>query len=83
MTKMRENAFGAFKFPKKSWGRSPRSPATAPPFNISWIRPCRINEFRGFLSRFSTNFHEILHTLFSIHVVTVLINILEVRPFDM
>ena len=28
--------------------------------------------FRGFLSQFSTNFHEILHTLFSIHVVTTL-----------
>ena len=26
----------------------------------------RIIEFRGFLSQFSTNFHEILHTLFSI-----------------
>ena len=32
----------------------------------------RIIEFRGFLSQFSTNFHEILHTLFSIHVVTTL-----------
>ena len=43
-----------------------------------------VNDFRGFLSQFSTNFHEISHTLFSIHVVTtlkVLINILEVRPF--
>ena len=30
MTKMRENAFGASKFPKKSWGRSPRPPTTAP-----------------------------------------------------
>ena len=30
----------------------------------------RIIEFRGFLSQFSTNFHEISHTLFSIHVVT-------------
>ena len=28
------------------------------------------NEFRGFLSQFSTNFHEILHTLFSMLVVT-------------
>ena len=38
-----------------------------------------VNDFRGFLSQFSTNFHEISHTLFSIHVVTnlkVLINIL-------
>ena len=26
--------------------------------------------YRGFLSQFLTNFHEILHTLFSIHVVT-------------
>ena len=32
----------------------------------------RIIEFRGFLSQFSTNFHEILHTLFSIHVLTTL-----------
>ena len=32
----------------------------------------RIIEFRGFLSQFSTNFHEISHTLFSIHVVTTL-----------
>ena len=32
----------------------------------------RIIEFRGFLSQFSTNFYEILHTLFSIHVVTTL-----------
>ena len=32
----------------------------------------RIIEFRGFLSQFATNFHEILHTLFSIHVVTTL-----------
>ena len=34
-----------------------------------------------------TNFHEILHTLFPIHVndypENVLINIVEVRPFDM
>ena len=29
-----------------------------------------VNEFRRFLSQFSTNFHEILHTLISIHVVT-------------
>ena len=44
-----------------------------------------MNDFRRFLSQFSTIFHQILHTLFSIHVVTtvkVLINILEVRPFD-
>ena len=32
----------------------------------------RIIEFRGFLSQFSTNFHEILHTPFFIHVVTAL-----------
>ena len=32
----------------------------------------RIIEFRGFLSQFLTDFHEILHTLFSIHVVTPL-----------
>ena len=38
----------------------------------------RIIEFRGFLGQFSTNFHEILHTLFSIHVVTTLKSILEV-----
>ena len=31
-----------------------------------------VNEFRRFLSQFSTNFHEILHILFSIHVVTTL-----------
>ena len=49
----------------------------------------RIIEFRGFLSQFSTNFHEILLTLFSIHVVSTLKisqsfdSILEVRPFDM
>ena len=29
----------------------------------------RIIEFREFLNQFSTNFYEILHTLFSIHVV--------------
>ena len=29
-----------------------------------------VNEFRRFLSQSSTNFHEILHSLFSIHVVT-------------
>ena len=34
--------------------------------------PTRIIEFRGFLLQFSTNFHEILHTLFSLHVVTTL-----------
>ena len=41
-----------------------------------------VNDSRQFLSQFSTNFHEILHTLISIHVVTtlkVLINILEVK----
>ena len=32
----------------------------------------RIIEFRGSLSQFSTNFHKILHTLFSIHGVTTL-----------
>ena len=31
-----------------------------------------VNDFCGFLSQFSTNFHEILHTLFSIQVVTTL-----------
>ena len=31
-----------------------------------------VNEFRRFFGQFSTNFHEILHTLFSIHVVTTL-----------
>ena len=31
-----------------------------------------VDEFRRFLSQFSINFHEILHTLFSIHVVTTL-----------
>ena len=31
-----------------------------------------VNEFRRFLSQFSTNFYEILHPLFSIHVVTTL-----------
>ena len=29
-----------------------------------------VNEVRRFLSQFSTIFYEILHTLFSIHVVT-------------
>ena len=28
-----------------------------------------VNEFRWFLGQFSTNFHEILHTLFYIYVV--------------
>ena len=32
----------------------------------------RIIELFVFLSQFSTTFHEILHTLFSIHVVTTL-----------
>ena len=32
----------------------------------------RIIEFRRFLSQLSTNFHGILHTLFSIYVVTTL-----------
>ena len=31
-----------------------------------------MNEFRRFLRQFSTNFHEILQTLFSIYVVTTL-----------
>ena len=31
-----------------------------------------VNEFRRFLRQFSINFHEILHTLFSINVVTTL-----------
>ena len=31
-----------------------------------------VNDSRRFLSQYSTNFHEILHTLFSIHVVTTL-----------
>ena len=31
-----------------------------------------VDEFCRFLSQFSINFHEILHTLFSIHVVTTL-----------
>ena len=29
-----------------------------------------VDEFLWFLRQFSINFHEILHTLFSIHVVT-------------
>ena len=43
---------------------------------------------QGFLSQFSTKFHEILHTLFSIQVTTILnirevsISMSEVRPFD-
>ena len=44
-----------------------------------------MNEFRGFLSQFSTNFHEFVHTLFSIHVATtlkVLISMSEVRPLS-
>ena len=31
-----------------------------------------VNDSRRFLSQLSTNFHEILHTLFSIHVTTTL-----------
>ena len=31
-----------------------------------------VDEFCRFLRQFSINFHEILHTLFSIHVVTTL-----------
>ena len=31
-----------------------------------------VNEFRRFLGQFSTNFHDILRTLFSIHVVPTL-----------
>ena len=31
-----------------------------------------VNDFRRFLSQFTAIFHEILHTLFSIHVVTTL-----------
>ena len=31
-----------------------------------------VDEFRLFLSQFSINFHEILYTLFFIHVVTTL-----------
>ena len=31
-----------------------------------------VNAFRQFLGQFSTNFHEISHKLFSIHVVTTL-----------
>ena len=31
-----------------------------------------VDEFRRLLRQFATNFHEILHTLFSIHVVTTL-----------
>ena len=30
-----------------------------------------VNEFHRFLGQFPTNFHEILHTLFSIDVVTI------------
>ena len=42
-------------------------------FPIMWIwLPHGLNEFRGFLSQFSTNFHEFLHTIFPIHVVTTL-----------
>ena len=47
--------------------------------------PTRVNEFRGFLSQFRTNFHKILHTLFSIHVMTTLTisrSISEVRLFN-
>ena len=31
-----------------------------------------VDEFRRLLRQFSINFHEILHTVFSIHVVTTL-----------
>ena len=48
----------------------------------------RVNEFRAFLSQFSTSFHTILHTLFSIHVAIrptlrcISTGISEVKPFD-
>ena len=43
-----------------------------------------VNEFRRFFGQFLTNFHEILHSLFSIHVVTIpKKSIYEVRLFDM
>ena len=38
-----------------------------------------VNDFCGFIRQFSTNFHEILHTLFSIQVVTTL---KVLRSFD-
>ena len=40
--------------------------------SIVWFTLTVVNDFRRFLSQFSTNFHEILHTLFFIHVVTTL-----------
>ena len=49
----------------------------------------RINEFRGFLSQFSTNFHAILHTILHTFLHTifyscrVLVSMSKVRPFDM
>ena len=48
-------------------------------FHITWIKAfipgftfTVVDEFHRFLRQFSINFHEILHTLFSIHVVTTL-----------
>ena len=40
--------------------------------DYSRIHISQVNEFRRFLSQFSSNFHEIMHTLFSSHVVTTL-----------
>ena len=38
-------------------------------YNLIHIILALVNEYRRFLSQFSTNFHESLHTLFSIYVV--------------
>ena len=52
--------------PKANYS-SPKNHCTIVGFTLTVV-----NKFRRFLSQFSTNFHEILHTLFSIHVVATL-----------
>ena len=41
-------------------------------FSFTLNSSTTVNVVHGFLSQFSTNFHEILHTLFSIHVAITL-----------
>ena len=53
----------------RSAGLPPRCPCQGPICLIIGFTLALVNEFCRFLSQFSTNFHEILHTLFSIHVV--------------
>ena len=49
-----------------------RNSVHLPVFAIVGFTLTILDDFRRLLSQFSTNFHEILHTLFSIHVVTTL-----------